>query len=42
MGIKMGGLKRYLFKNAKNPLADLFSTILIQKTTPIQVHASGT
>lgn len=35
MGVKMGGLKRYL-KNAKKLLADCFLTILIQKTTPIK------
>ncbi|MCK0501395.1 hypothetical protein [Helicobacter pylori] len=41
MGVKMGGLKRYL-KNAKNRFTHLFLTILIQKTTPIQAHASRT
>ncbi|WP_269556039.1 hypothetical protein [Helicobacter pylori] len=41
MGVKMGGLKRYL-KNAKIRFADLFLTILIQKTAPIQGHASRT
>ncbi|EJB16142.1 hypothetical protein HPCPY1962_0469 [Helicobacter pylori CPY1962] len=34
MGVKTGGLKRYLIKTLKYPLATLFLTILIQKNNP--------